>query len=189
MYYYNDMRNMKKEEPRDTGQDDLCQWDEYDEQMYLTDCVLSRVRKAQEHAEELYEKCVRMRTRLESVGSFDYESIGKLGCKVSGGGGCDTGSKVVKLIDLEEQYKQSLDFLESEKQAVKEILSECDVLTNVDRMILYYRWDTVPVRQFDEIAKLTGLRTYHMTWQRYKKAYAKFAMWVTNTNYILPYVA
>lgn len=190
MYYYNDMRNFKREEEGDTGQEGLCHWDKYDDQMYLTDCVLSRVRKAIGKADTLYERCVRMRTKLESVGSFDYEEIGKLGCRVSSGGGCaDTGSKVIRLIDMEEQYAEALAFVEEEKQALKAILKECPSITDVERMILFHRWDSVPAKSFDEVAELTGLRTYHMTWQRYKKAYAKFAMWVLETDYILPYVA
>lgn len=188
MYYYNDMRNLRHEEIV-SEETTFEKFDEYDDMMYYTDCVLSRVRKAKEQAERLYERCVRLRTKLESVGSFDYERMGKLGCKVSSSGGCDTGSKVVNLIDLEEQYKKALELVESEKRAVRDILKECATLTDVERSVLYYRWDTVPSRQFGEIADLVGLKNHDSAWYYYKKAYTRFAMWLMTTDYILPYVA
>lgn len=188
MYYYNDMRNFVKDE-KSSEEAKFEKFDEYDDMMYYTDCVLCRVRKAKEHAEELHERCVRLRTKLESVGSFDYERMGKLGCKVSSSGGCDTGSKVVNLIDLEDQYKDALELVESEKSAVRDILKECGTLTDVERSVLYYRWDTTPSRQFGEIADLVGLKNHDSAWYYYKKAYTRFAMWLMTTDYILPHVA
>ncbi len=74
MYYYNDMRYLVKDE-KSSEEAKFEKFDEYDDMMYYTDCVLCRVRKAKEHSEVLQESCVRLRKKLESVGRFDYERI------------------------------------------------------------------------------------------------------------------
>lgn len=185
MYYYNNMQDFVKEEPEGSSEtEEYVTFDEYDDMLYATNKVLMRVANAIHKLESMYEKCVRARTRLESVGSFDYESIGKLGCRVSGGSCKDTGSKVIDLIELEDQYKETLAFVESERQTLKAIIWECPGMTEVQKQVLFYRYDQAPSRNFDEIAEIVGLKNYDAAWYRYKKAYAIFAMWVVETDYI-----
>lgn len=191
MYFYNDMRNVKieKKEEQDTDKKGLYLFDRYDDEMYLTDCVLFSVVNAIRKYEELYEKYIRLRIKIENVGAYDYESAGKLGCKVSGGSGRDLGDRVLDMIEMEETYKESLSNIQSEKQKLHDIIWECNSLTETQKKVLYYRHDSNPARYFDEIARMTGLKNYDSAWYQYKKAYSKFSIWLSKTDYVLQYVS
>lgn len=136
------------------------------------------------YAERLYFRCIELRTTLESAGAIDYERMGKLGCKVSGGGGYDTGSRVLDLLELEESYQDILEDIEWRKGDIKKIIYECPDLTDLQKQVMWLRHSDLRQDGFNEVARLAGLKNYDAAWWQYKTGYVRFVDWIAQTDYL-----
>lgn len=158
--------------------DDRYRLDEVDIMMCNTDKVLLAPVCAGEKLLEARERYLYAENRAQGVSSFDYEKIGKLGCKISNTG-YKSNNALLDFVEAGEKLEQAEKEYREEQEKLIRMLQECDRLTDEQRRVLEVRYcNDVRLTRHEVISCLCGLTGYQQSYYLCRKGYENFAMWL-----------
>lgn len=158
--------------------DDRYRLDEVDIMMCNADKVLLAPVCAGEKLVQAREKYLYAENRAQGVSSFDYEKIGKLGCKITGGG-YKSNTTLLDFVEASEQLEEAEKEYKDEQENLIRMLHECDRLTEDQRRVLECRYcNDVRLTRHEVISCLCGLTGYQQSYYLCRKGYENFALWL-----------
>lgn len=158
--------------------DDRYRLDEVDIMMCNADKVLLAPVCAGEKLLEARERYVYAENRAQGVSGFDYEKIGKLGCKISSTG-YKSNNTLLDFVEASEQLEEAERQYKQEQEKLIGLLQECDRLTEDQRKVLECRYcNDVSLTRHEIISCLCGLTGYQQSYYLCRKGYENFAMWL-----------
>lgn len=158
--------------------DDRYRLDEVDIMMCNADKVLLAPVCAGEKLLEARERYLYAENRAQGVAGFDYERMGKLGCKITGSG-YKSNSALLDFVEAGEQLEEAEKQYEEEQKKLVSLLQECDKLTEDQRRVLEVRYcNDVRLTRHEIIAFSCGLTGYQQSYYLHKKGYENFALWL-----------
>lgn len=158
--------------------DDRYRLDEVDIMMCNADRVLLAPVCAGEKLVQARERYLYAENRAQGVSSFDYEKIGKLGCKITGSG-YKSNNALLDFVEAGEQLEKAEKEYKEEQYKLITLLQECDRLTDDQRRVLEVRYcDDVRLTRHDVISCLCGLTGYQQSYYLCRKGYENFALWL-----------
>lgn len=158
--------------------DDRYRLDEVDIMMCNADKVLLAPVCAGEKLVQAREKYLYAENRAQGVSSFDYEKIGKLGCKITGSG-YKSNTTLLDFVEASEQLEEAEKEYKDEQENLIRMLHECDRLTEDQRRVLECRYcNDVRLTRHEVISCLCGLTGYQQSYYLCKKGYENFALWL-----------
>lgn len=158
--------------------DDRYRLDEVDIMMCNADRVLLAPVCAGEKLVQAREKYMYAENRAQGVSSFDYEKIGKLGCKISSTG-YKSNNTLLDFVEAGEQLEEAEKEYKEEQEKLIRMLQECDKLTEDQRKVLEVRYcNDVRLTRHEIISCLCGLTGYQQSYYLCRKGYENFALWL-----------
>lgn len=158
--------------------DDRYRLDEVDIMMCNADKVLLAPVCAGEKLVQAREKYLYAENRAQGVSSFDYEKIGKLGCRITGSG-YKSNNALLDFVEASENLEQLEREYKEEQENLIALLQECDRLTEDQRRVLECRYcNDVRLTRHEVISCLCGLTGYQQSYYLHKKGYENFALWL-----------
>lgn len=158
--------------------DDRYRLDEVDIMMCNADRVLLAPVCAGEKLVQAREKYLYAENRAQGVSSFDYEKIGKLGCKITGSG-YKSNNTLLDFVETSEQLEEAERQYKEEQEKLITLLHECDRLTEDQRKVLEVRYcNDVRLTRHGIISCLCGLTGYQQSYYLCRKGYENFALWL-----------
>lgn len=158
--------------------DDRYRLDEVDIMMCNADKVLLAPVCAGEKLVQARERYLYAENRAQGVSSFDYEKIGKLGCKISSTG-YKSNNALLDFVEASENLEQAEKEYKDEQDKLIALLQECDRLTEDQRKVLEARYcNDVRLTRHEVISCLCGLTGYQQSYYLHKKGYENFALWL-----------
>lgn len=158
--------------------DDRYRLDEVDIMMCNADRVLLAPVTAGEKLVQAREKYLYAENRAQGVSGFDYEKIGKLGCKISSTG-YKSNTTLLDFVEAGEKLEQAERQYKEEQEKLVSLLQDCDRLTDEQRKVLEVRYcNDVNLTRHEVIAYLCGLTGYQQSYYLHKKGYENFALWL-----------
>ena len=158
--------------------DDRYRLDEVDIMMCNADKVLLAPVCAGEKLVQARERYLYAENRAQGVSGFDYEKIGKLGCKISSTG-YKSNNTLLDFVEASEQLEQAERQYKEEQEKLIGLLQECDRLTDDQRKVLECRYcNDVSLTRHEIISCLCGLTGYQQSYYLCRKGYENFAMWL-----------
>lgn len=159
--------------------DDRYRMDEVDIMMCEADRVLLSPVEAGEKLVQARERYLYAETRAQGVSSFDYEKLGKLGCKISSTGDKSNNNNLLDFVEAGEQLEQAERTFKAEQEKLTTLLKECDKLTEEQRRVLESRYcNDVHLTRYEVVAVLCRLTGYKQAYYQCQKGYENFAMWL-----------
>lgn len=164
---------------RDDGTiDDRYRMDEVDIMMAEADHVLLSPVEAGEKLVQARERYLYAENRAQGVSSFDYEKIGKLGCKISSTG-YKSNNTLLDFVEAGEQLEEAERTFKEEQVKLLSLIRECDRLTEEQKMILEARYcNDVNLTRYEVVAVLCQLTGYKQAYYQCQKGYENFALWL-----------
>lgn len=164
---------------RDDGTiDDRYRMDEVDIMMAEADHVLLSPVEAGEKLVQARERYLYAENRAQGVSSFDYEKIGKLGCKISSTG-YKSNNTLLDFVEAGEQLEEAERTFKEEQVKLLSLIRECDRLTEEQKMILEARYcNDVHLTRYEVVAVLCQLTGYKQAYYQCQKGYENFALWL-----------
>lgn len=164
---------------RDDGTiDDRYRMDEVDIMMAEADHVLLSPVEAGEKLVQAREQYLYAENRAQGVSSFDYEKIGKLGCKISSTG-YKSNNTLLDFVEAGEQLEEAERTFKEEQVKLLSLIRECDRLTEEQKMILEARYcNDVHLTRYEVVAVLCQLTGYKQAYYQCQKGYENFALWL-----------
>lgn len=158
--------------------DDRYRLDEVDIMMCNADKVLLAPVCAGEKLVQARERYLYAENRAQGVSGFDYEKIGKLGCKITGSG-YKSNNALLDFVEAGEQLEEAENQYKEEQEKLVSLLQECDKLTEDQRKVLEVRYcNDVRLTRHEIIACLCGLTGYQQSYYLCRKGYENFALWL-----------
>lgn len=158
--------------------DDRYRLDEVDIMMCNADRVLLAPVTAGEKLVQAREKYLYAENRAQGVSSFDYEKIGKLGCKITGSG-YKSNNTLLDFVEASEQLEEAERQYKEEQENLIRMLHECDKLTEDQRRVLEVRYcNDVRLTRHEIVSYLCGLTGYQQSYYLCRKGYENFALWL-----------
>lgn len=158
--------------------DDRYRLDEVDIMMCNADKVLLAPVCAGEKLVQARERYLYAENRAQGVSGFDYEKIGKLGCKISSTG-YKSNNALLDFVEASEQLEEAEKEYKEEQENLIRMLHECDKLTEDQRRVLEVRYcNDVRLTRHEVISCLCGLTGYQQSYYLCKKGYENFALWL-----------
>lgn len=158
--------------------DDRYRMDEVDIMMCEADRVLLSPVEAGEKLVQARERYLYAETRAQGVSSFDYEKLGKLGCKISSTGD-KSNNNLLDFVEAGEQLEQAERTFKAEQEKLTTLLKECDKLTEEQRRVLESRYcNDVHLTRYEVVAVLCQLTGYKQAYYQCQKGYENFALWL-----------
>lgn len=158
--------------------DDRYRLDEVDIMMCNADKVLLAPVCAGEKLVQARERYLYAENRAQGVSGFDYEKIGKLGCKISSTG-YKSNTTLLDFVEAGEQLEEAEKQYKEEQDKLITLLHECDKLTEDQRKVLEVRYcNDVRLTRHEIIACLCGLTGYQQSYYLCRKGYENFALWL-----------
>lgn len=158
--------------------DDRYRLDEVDIMMCNADKVLLAPVCAGEKLVQAREWYLYAENRAQGVSGFDYEKIGKLGCRISSTG-YKSNNTLLDFVEASEQLEQAERQYKEEQEKLIGLLQECDRLTDDQRKVLECRYcNDVSLTRHEIISCLCGLTGYQQSYYLCRKGYENFAMWL-----------
>lgn len=158
--------------------DDRYRLDEVDIMMCNADKVLLAPVCAGEKLVQARERYLYAENRAQGVSSFDYEKIGKLGCKISSTG-YKSNNALLDFVEASEQLEEAERQYKEEQENLIALLQECDKLTEDQRKVLEVRYcNDVKLTRHEVISCLCGLTGYQQSYYLCRKGYENFALWL-----------
>lgn len=158
--------------------DDRYRMDEVDIMMAEADHVLLSPVEAGEKLVQAREQYLYAENRAQGVSSFDYEKIGKLGCKISSTG-YKSNNTLLDFVEAGEQLEEAERTFKEEQVKLLSLIRECDRLTEEQKMILEARYcNDVHLTRYEVVAVLCQLTGYKQAYYQCQKGYENFAMWL-----------
>lgn len=158
--------------------DDRYRLDEVDIMMCNADKVLLAPVCAGEKLVQARERYLYAENRAHGVSGFDYEKIGKLGCKISSTG-YKSNNALLDFVEASEQLEEAERQYKEEQENLIRMLHECDKLTEDQRRVLEVRYcNDVRLTRHEVISCLCGLTGYQQSYYLCKKGYENFALWL-----------
>lgn len=134
--------------------DDRYRMDEVDIMMAEADHVLLSPVEAGEKLVQAREQYLYAENRAQGVSSFDYEKIGKLGCKISSTG-YKSNNTLLDFVEAGEQLEEAERTFKEEQVKLLSLIRECDRLTEEQKMILEARYcNDVNLTRYEVVAVL-----------------------------------
>lgn len=159
--------------------DDRYRMDEVDIMMCEADRVLLSPVEAGEKLVQARERYLYAETRAQGVSSFDYEKLGKLGCKISSTGDKSNNNNLLDFVEAGEQLEQAERTFKAEQEKLTTLLKECDKLTEEQRRVLESRYcNDVHLTRYEVVAVLCQLTGYKQAYYQCQKGYENFALWL-----------
>lgn len=148
--------------------DDRYRMDEVDIMMAEADHVLLSPVEAGEKLVQAREQYLYAENRAQGVSSFDYEKIGKLGCKISSTG-YKSNNTLLDFVEAGEQLEEAERTFKEEQVKLLSLIRECDRLTEEQKMILEARYcNDVNLTRYEVVAVLCQLTGYKQVVLEYK---------------------
>lgn len=158
--------------------DDRYRLDEVDIMMCNADKVLLAPVCAGEKLVQARERYLYAENRAQGVSGFDYEKIGKLGCKITGSG-YKSNNTLLDFVEASEQLEEAEKECKEEQEKLIRMLHECDKLTEDQRRVLECRYcNDVRLTRHEVISCLCGLTGYQQSYYLCRKGYENFALWL-----------
>lgn len=158
--------------------DDRYRLDEVDIMMCNADRVLLAPVTAGEKLVQARERYLYAENRAQGVSGFDYEKIGKLGCKISSTG-YKSNNTLLDFVEASERLEEAERQYKDEQNKLVSLLQECYRLTEDQRRVLEVRYcNDVNLTRHEVIAYLCGLTGYQQSYYLCKKGYENFALWL-----------
>lgn len=158
--------------------DDRYRLDEVDIMMCNADRVLLAPVTAGEKLVQAREKYLYAENRAQGVAGFDYERIGKLGCRITGSG-YKSNNALLDFVEAGEQLEEAEKQYKEEQEKLIRMLHECDKLTEDQRRVLECRYcNDVRLTRHEVISCLCGLTGYQQSYYLCRKGYENFALWL-----------
>lgn len=158
--------------------DDRYRMDEVDIMMCEADRVLLSPVEAGEKLVQAREQYLYAENRAQGVSSFDYEKIGKLGCKISSTG-YKSNNTLLDFVEAGEQLEEAERTFKEEQVKLLSLIRECDRLTEEQKMILETRYcNDVHLTRYEVVAVLCQLTGYKQAYYQCQKGYENFALWL-----------
>lgn len=158
--------------------DDRYRLDEVDIMMCNADRVLLAPVCAGEKLVQARERYLYAENRAQGVSGFDYEKIGKLGCKISSTG-YKSNNTLLDFVEASEQLEEAERQCKQEQEKLIGLLQECDRLTEDQRKVLEVRYcNDVRLTRHEVISCLCGLTGYQQSYYLCRKGYENFALWL-----------
>lgn len=158
--------------------DDRYRMDEVDIMMCEADRVLLSPVEAGEKLVQARERYLYAETRAQGVSSFDYEKIGKLGCKISSTG-YKSNNMLLDFVEAGEQLEEAERTFKAEQEKLTTLLKECNKLTEDQRRVLESRYcNDVHLTRYEVVAVLCHMTGYKQAYYQHQKGYENFAMWL-----------
>lgn len=158
--------------------DDRYRLDEVDIMMCNADKVLLAPVCAGEKLVQARERYLYAENRAQGIAGFDYEKIGKLGCKITGSG-YKSNNALLDFVEAGEQLEEAERQYKEEQENLIRMLHECDKLTEDQRRVLEVRYcNDVRLTRHEIIAFSCGLTGYQQSYYLCKKGYENFALWL-----------
>lgn len=158
--------------------DDRYRLDEVDIMMCNADRVLLAPVTAGEKLVQARERYLYAENRAQGIAGFDYEKIGKLGCKISSTG-YKSNTALLDFVEASEQLEEAERQYKQEQEKLIALLQECDRLTEDQRRVLEVRYgNDVNLTRYEVLSALCGLTGYQQAYYLHKKGYENFAMWL-----------
>lgn len=158
--------------------DDRYRMDEVDIMMAEADHVLLSPVEAGEKLVQAREQYLYAENRAQGVSSFDYEKIGKLGCKISSTG-YKSNNNLLDFVEAGEQLEQAEKAFKEAQEKLVALLQECDKLTEEQRRVLESRYcNDVHLTRYEVVAVLCNMTGYKQAYYKHQKGYENFAMWL-----------
>ena len=158
--------------------DDRYRMDEVDIMMAEADHVLLSPVEAGEKLVQAREQYLYAENRAQGVSSFDYEKIGKLGCKISSTG-YKSNNTLLDFVEAGEQLEEAERTFKEEQVKLLSLIRECDRLTEEQKMILEARYcNDVNLTRYEVVAVLCQLTGYKQAYYQCQKGYENFALWL-----------
>lgn len=158
--------------------DDRYRMDEVDIMMAEADHVLLSPVEAGEKLVQAREQYLYAENRAQGVSSFDYEKIGKLGCKISSTG-YKSNNTLLDFVEAGEQLEEAERTFKEEQVKLLSLIRECDRLTEEQKMILEARYcNDVHLTRYEVVAVLCQLTGYKQAYYQCQKGYENFALWI-----------
>lgn len=158
--------------------DDRYRMDEVDIMMAEADHVLLSPVEAGEKLVQARERYLYAENRAQGVSSFDYEKIGKLGCKISSTG-YKSNNNLLDFVEAGEQLEQAEKAFKEAQEKLVALLQECDKLTEEQRRVLESRYcNDVQLTRYEVVAVLCNMTGYKQAYYKHQKGYENFAMWL-----------
>lgn len=158
--------------------DDRYRLDEVDIMMCNADRVLLAPVTAGEKLVQARERYLYAENRAQGVSGFDYEKIGKLGCKISSTG-YKSNNNLLDFVEAGEQLEQAEKAFKEAQEKLVALLQECDKLTEEQRRVLESRYcNDVHLTRYEVVAVLCNMTGYKQAYYKHQKGYENFAMWL-----------
>lgn len=158
--------------------DDRYRMDEVDIMMAEADHVLLSPVEAGEKLVQAREQYLYAENRAQGVSSFNYEKIGKLGCKISSTG-YKSNNTLLDFVEAGEQLEEAERTFKEEQVKLLSLIRECDRLTEEQKMILEARYcNDVNLTRYEVVAVLCQLTGYKQAYYQCQKGYENFALWL-----------
>lgn len=158
--------------------DDRYRMDEVDIMMCEADRVLLSPVEAGEKLVQAREQYLYAENRAQGVSSFDYEKIGKLGCKISSTG-YKSNNTLLDFVEAGEQLEEAERTFKEEQVKLLSLIRECDRLTEEQKIILEARYcNDVHLTRYEVVAVLCQLTGYKQAYYQCQKGYENFALWL-----------
>lgn len=158
--------------------DDRYRLDEVDIMMCNADKVLLAPVCAGEKLVQARERYLYAENRAQGVSGFDYEKIGKLGCRITGSG-YKSNNVLLDFVEAGEQLEEAEREYKKEQDKLITLLQECDRLTEDQRRVLEARYcNDVRLTRHEVISCLCGLTGYQQSYYLCRKGYENFALWL-----------
>ena len=158
--------------------DDRYRMDEVDIMMAEADHVLLSPVEGGEKLVQAREQYLYAENRAQGVSSFDYEKIGKLGCKISSTG-YKSNNTLLDFVEAGEQLEEAERTFKEEQVKLLSLIRECDRLTEEQKMILEARYcNDVNLTRYEVVAVLCQLTGYKQAYYQCQKGYENFALWL-----------
>lgn len=158
--------------------DDRYEFDTYDTMMYEADRVLMAPCEAGGKLLEARERYLYMETRAQGVAGFNYEKLGKLGCRITGTG-YHTRDALTDFAEASERLQEAERRYKEEQEKCIALLEECDRLTDEQRGALECRYcNDVKLTGYAVMSALRGFTGYKQAYYICQRAYEIFAMWL-----------
>lgn len=163
---------------KDGTVDDRYRLDEVDIMMCNADRVLLAPVTAGEKLVQAREKYLYAENRAHGVSGFDYERMGKLGCRITGSG-YKSNNALLDFVEAGEQLEEAERQYKEEQEKLIALLRECDRLTEDQCKVLECRYcNDVSLTRHEIISCLCGLTGYQQSYYLCRKGYENFALWL-----------
>lgn len=161
--------------------EEYSEWDEYDEQMFLTDKVLGVPYEAGKEYQRAYERYMRLRKQAEKVRGYEFVDRGKYGYHIFGDD-WSAENLIMDMIEAHEQYDDKWWALIKAQTDLIALMKQCDTLSVLQRAVLALRHLPSKPQGYGQIARYHGLKDENEAWDVYKQGYVAFSEWLRKTG-------